>query len=149
MEIRKLTKDDLSFLISVRNASVDYLHDKRKFTLEQCEKWFNTLKDPYFIIIHNGEYIGYARTSNWENSSCYIGMDIAPVHRGKGYAVPAYNLLMKELKTNYNIKELYLEVLSNNHRAKHIYDKLGFIVIDTLDYDNLNNIQSIKMVKNG
>jgi RimJ/RimL family protein N-acetyltransferase len=75
-------------------------------------------------------------------------MDIAVEHRGKGYAIPAYDLLINELKTKYSLNQLYLEVLSNNHRAKHIYDKLGFVVIDVLDYDKTNNIQSIKMVKN-
>jgi len=136
MEIRLLENKDIEFLNKVRNESVDFLHNKTKFNLEQTKEWFKTLKDPYFIVSNNGIDIGYVRTSKWSsnNKRCYIGMDIAEEHRGKGYAIPSYIKLMLKLATEYGVIRFRLEVLESNKRAKHIYDKIGFKETDRVNY---------------
>jgi RimJ/RimL family protein N-acetyltransferase len=144
MEIRDMAFDDLDFFNKVRSESYMFLHDKKNYTLEENKKWFKNLKDPYFIIIYDGNPIGYVRTSNWLGDSVYVGMDISKEFRGNGFSYLAYEKLFNILKNKYNINTVYLEVLSTNERAYHIYKKLNFIEVDRFKY---NNEESIKMVK--
>ena len=42
INFKKIEKSDLSFLNEVRNGySEEFLHDSRKFTLDQTEQWFD------------------------------------------------------------------------------------------------------------
>jgi len=143
MEIRLMVKNDLEFFNSVRVKSFMFLHDNTNYTLEDNIKWFETLKDPFYIVSIDGESIGYFRTSNWIDNSLYLGLDISIKHRGNGYAFKAYNLFFNKLKSSFNINKIYLEVLSSNKRAIHLYNKLNFTIIDVLPYSD--NHKSIKM----
>lgn len=133
MIIRKLIKDDLPFLLEIRNECYLFLHDPRTFTLEECIEWFESTNPKYYILEYLGERLGYFRTSCWTQNSVYIGLDIHKNYRGKGYAVSAYELFMDILE-----KEVYyLRVLTSNKRALHIYKKLGFEIIGS-DKDSLD-----------
>lgn len=114
--LRPLTKEDLPFLLEVRN---DYstrrnLENDSIFTLDQCENWFDNLKSPWYIIEINRVSVGYFRTNGDE-----VGCDIHPDFRRKGYAKMAYELYLKD--------KIYasLWVFSDNF-AKDLYLKLGF-----------------------
>ena len=127
MIIRPLIKEDLPFLLEIRNECREYLHDSKIFTLEECINWFESTQPKFYILEYLGERIGYFRTSNWSKDSVYIGLDIHKNYRGKGYAVTAYKLFIDKLD-----KEIYyLKVLMKNKRAIHIYKKLGFQIIGT------------------
>jgi len=129
IEFVKLTLDDLSFLNEVRNECCEeYLHDSRKFTLEQTINWFNKTKPMFWIIRVDGERIGYFRTSNYsiENKNIYIGADLHEDYRGKGLAYLSYKLFISYLFTEYNLHKISLEVLKTNQRAINLYEKLGF-----------------------
>jgi diamine N-acetyltransferase len=143
VKFRELTYNDLEFLTNVRNESVEFLHTKTKFTLEQCQNWFLKNDDLYLIVEMDGIDVGYIRTSDLTEDSVYIGMDIDPNHRGKGYAVPIYNELIPWLKEKLNISYILLEVLASNERAHHIYKKIGFKEIDRYDYDGDISIKMI------
>ena len=143
MEIKKLTISDLPILNKIRSESKEFLHDKNDYSLDDTINWFKKLKDPYFIVIHNNEKIGYFRTSNWKENSLYLGMDIGLEYRGNGYAIPAYKKMIIKLKEEYKISIIYLEVLETNLRAQHIYKKLGFKKIEILPYNSVET--SIKM----
>ena len=129
IEFFKLTLDNLSFLNEVRNECCEeYLHDSRKFTLEQTIDWFNETKPMFWIIRKNGERVGYFRTSNYsiENRNIYIGADLHKDFRGKGLALESYKLFIPYLFTEYNLHKISLEVLKTNQRAINLYEKLGF-----------------------
>jgi len=125
-----MTFHDLPFFNSVRSQSYEYLHDKTNYTIEQNIEWFIKTSPKFFIVTKDNTNIGYFRTSEWTDNTLMVGMDIATKYRGFGYAQEAYPLFISYLKTR-NIDTIYLEVLDDNIRAKHIYDKLGFVVIDT------------------
>lgn len=135
-----MTKNDLTFFNNVRNDSVEYLHNNTKFCIDDVKKWFKTTDNKYYIVSNGDDNIGYFRTSNWKNNSCYIGMDIEPINRGKGFAQIAYPIFMEYIFNTFKIKTFYLEVLKTNRRAIHIYKKIGFEVISE-DKENLKMIR--------
>ena len=140
MEIRKMTIDDILFFNMVRSESHTYLHDQTNYTVEQNTDWFNNSNPKFFIVSVYNNDIGYFRTSEWTDNSLMVGMDIAIKYRGYGYAQKAYPTFISYLK-KLNIKTIYLEVLEDNIRAKHIYDKLCFTVIDTKPHLGTNTIK--------
>lgn len=133
MIIRELTKEDLPFLLEVRNECRHFLHDPREFTLEECQAWFEKERPDFYILQVNGESIGYFRTSDWTEDSVFIGLDIHKDYRGKGFAIPAYRMFIGML----NMPTYFLRVLKTNIRAIHIYNKLGFEIVGE-DEDSLD-----------
>tara|TARA_R110000851_G_scaffold113983_4_gene238868 strand:+ start:1728 stop:2162 length:435 start_codon:yes stop_codon:yes gene_type:complete len=121
-----MEKEDIPFFNEVRNECNEWLHNPSFYTLEESLSWFDQNKNPFFVCEVDGKKIGYFRTSNWENFSCYIGMDIHKNFRGKKLAVPAYKAFMDMLNRIYNIYLFKLEVLAKNTRAYSLYVKLGF-----------------------
>ena len=92
MILRKLTVDDLNFLIEVRNdeSTRKFLENDSEFTSDECKSWFESNNPLWFIIEVNEESVGYIRTNGDE-----VGCDIHPDFRKKGYARQAYNLYLE------------------------------------------------------
>ena len=119
MRLKILQESDLPFLLEIRNdASTRInLENDSIFNLKQCKKWFKTLTSPWYIIEVNKEYVGYIRTDgDW------VGADIHPNHRRKGYARKAYREYLKD-KTRAQ-----LEVFEDNF-AINLYKELGFVEV--------------------
>lgn len=118
--LRVLTKEDLPFLLEVRNndSTRNNLENNSIFTLDECQRWFSGLTSKWYIITNiHLEAVGYFRTNGDE-----IGCDIHPLHRRQGYAKAAYQEYLKD-------KEYAsLWVFSDNF-AKNLYLKLGFIEV--------------------
>lgn len=127
----KITKDDLFFLNQIRNQySEEFLHDSRKFTIGETEKWFKKNNPDYYIIKLNGDKIGYFRLSNHSilNKNIYLGADISPKFKGLGYGKLSYLKFIPFLFEKYELNKISLEVLSTNTVALNLYKKIGFIV---------------------
>ena len=126
---RPLSKRDLQFLNEIRNdCAEEYLHDSRKFTLDQTEEWFSKTNPDFYIIEFKSTDIGYFRVSQHSesNKNLYIGADIHKHFRGKKLAYPAYVEFISFLFEKYHLNKVSLEVLSTNTRAYNLYNKLGF-----------------------
>lgn len=141
--IRKLERGDVPFYNCVRNECAQFLHDPTTYTLPEAYEWFENNKNPFFIYEYNYEMVGYFRTSNWKNNSCYVGMDIHKDYRGKKLAYDAYIALFAILRDKFQVQDFYLEVLENNTRALNLYKKLGFVQTDS--YVTKHNINSLIM----
>lgn len=147
---RELEVSDLQTLLKIRNDCVDFLHDSRKFNLDQAISWFSTLETPYYAVLLHDIMIGYYRTSNYSknNRSIYVGMDIEKKFRGNGYAFKAYKKLLPYTFKTFNLNKISLEVLSTNLVAINLYKKLGFIqegIKRQEIYKNNNYVDSILM----
>jgi len=131
MEINKLTKEDIPFLVEVRNECRSLLHNNDIFTIEEGIKWFDEKVDDYYLITNEGNKIGYFRTSNLIiGDSIYIGADIHQKYRGQGLAKRAYKQFISFIVNEYKLNTLYLEVLSTNTVAINLYIKVGFRIYD-------------------
>lgn len=136
--------NDVQFVNNVRNQSVEFLHDKTEYTLEEANVWFQNNNIEFYILYVDEVRVGYFRTSKRTKKSIWIGLDIATDQRGRGIAYPAYVKFMEYLK-DIGIDRCYLAVLGHNERAIHIYNKLGFHIIYS-DYNNVHNCLDHKMV---
>jgi RimJ/RimL family protein N-acetyltransferase len=129
VELRPLDEGDLDFLSEVRHdrQTLCWLHDDRRFSLEEVGRWFARERPEWYVILHEGLRVGYIRTSDRDdrNRSLKIGADIHPEHRRKGYALAAYRLLLDQLKQQ-GWHRIWLEVLADNDAAIGLYEKLGF-----------------------
>jgi hypothetical protein len=114
--LRRLTLEDLPFLIEVRNeySTRMNLENNNVFDIENCKKWFLETKPKWFIILNNDEKVGYIRTNGDE-----VGCDVHIKHRRKGYARLAYQEYLK----NKNYATLW--VFEDNFAIK-LYESLGF-----------------------
>lgn len=130
LEFRRLTHVDLPFLNDVRNECCEeYLHTSCRFALEETMEWFFKVNPLFFIIMFDGEKVGYFRTSNHdkENRSMYLGADLHKDFRGKGIAYESYRQFIPILGKEFNLHKISLEVLATNERAIKLYEKIGFI----------------------
>jgi diamine N-acetyltransferase len=143
-KFRGLEYKDLCWFKDVRSTAYHQLYNDQDFSLEEYQEWYNTKhgegnEELFFVININDTDIGYFRTSEHDgvNHSFKIGGDIHSDHRGKGYAVPAYEAFfkyMKDMITSIPHYTVYLDVLESNERAVHIYKKLGFKTFDTKEH---------------
>lgn len=134
INLRPLTKEDLLFLLEVRNddSTRINLENNSIFTLEECKTWFGNLKSPWYIIEVNRSSVGYIRTNNDE-----VGCDIHPKFRRKGYAKMAYEIYLKD--KNYATLWVFLD-----NYAINLYSELGFK--PTGEHKNIRGRGYIKMV---
>lgn len=129
IQINKITKNDLPFLNEVRNECAEkYLHNSRKFSIEETISWFEETNPDYYIILLNEIKIGYFRTSDYNTNSktIYIGCDLQKEYRNKNLGFLSYKKFISFVFNNYDVEEILLEVLETNIRAKKLYKNLGF-----------------------
>ncbi|WP_097015094.1 GNAT family N-acetyltransferase [Anaerocolumna aminovalerica] len=80
-------------------------------------------------IEHEGELIGFAMYGFCEERNFYelCRFMIDRKHQGKGYGNQALSLIVEEIKNKYNCNEIYLSTDPENIKAKHLYEKFGFV----------------------
>lgn len=146
LNFRKMEISDLPNFLEIRNVSKEFLHNNSEFTLENAIEWYKTY-NPIFYMIELGEnIIGYFRTSNWENKSIYLGCDLSPNYRGFGLGYNSYIGFINKLKNDFDLDNIKLEVLSNNIRAKNLYNKLGFKTIGISEEKIIRNDEEIDSI---
>jgi ribosomal protein S18 acetylase RimI-like enzyme len=128
----------LSFLLEIRNdeSTRSQLGNDSIFTLEECEKWFDTLESTWYWIVDNttSNYVGYVRTDGDT-----VGVDIHPDYRRMGYARASYEKYLED--KNY----ASLEVFEDNF-AKNLYEDIGFKQLD--EFTMVRGRKYLKMVYN-
>lgn len=129
-QFHHITEHDAEFINFIRNSYCDeYLHDSRKFTVEETRSWITETNPLYFIVTYGNQPIGYFRLSNHseENKNIYIGADIHPKYVGLKLAYPMYMSFINFIFDYKQLNKLTLEVLETNTRAINLYKKLGFV----------------------
>lgn len=135
LEVFKTSNLKLFQFIQTRNNSRGYLHDDREFDpwdFQATKAYLYCAETEYYGIINEHDVlIGYFRFHPRFNE---IGMDLDLPFRDQGLGTKLYEKFLPkfwELSNN----ELYLRVLKKNERALHVYNKLGFEIIDETDID--------------
>lgn len=109
----------------------------RPMSLSQQKNWIdklteNTMENQRYIIVDEKNekvgQIGLYQISNI-NRTCSLGIYIGEREKqGKGIASKAYKALENYAKKYLNIRKIHLEVVKDNEKAIHMYEKLGFYV---------------------
>ena len=128
-QFKSLQQEDLSFLLEVRNECCDFLHDNRRFSLEEAVDWYTSSKPEYWLILFRGERIGYFRMSDVSETHkrALVGADLHKDFRGQGLGERAWRAFLEFAFKTFDFHKISLEVLSINQRALNLYVKLGFM----------------------
>lgn len=146
--LRRLRKEDAPFMLEwMHDAEIQsvFAKDMASITIEQALTFISSAdvpsdedrdisqwagKDIHFAIASNesDEYLGTISLKNINLKNCDAEYAISTrqsVH-GTGAAAEATNLLLKKAFDVYELHRVYLNVLSENKRAMHFYEKCGF-----------------------
>lgn len=86
-------------------------------------------------VEHDGNIIGFAMYGPTELDGetvfqlCRFMIDIRS--QGKGYGKEALKLVLDKMKQLPDCNAVYLSIEPENERARHIYEKAGFVCFDT------------------
>lgn len=80
-------------------------------------------------IENSGELVGFVMYGFSEENNFYeiSRFMIDRKYQGKGYGTEALDLIIKEMKIQFDCKEIYVSVVPTNKIAEHIYEKAGFV----------------------
>lgn len=136
-----LEHDQIEWARKLHNESstLYQLTDVEHVSESQQQAWFESISSSktskrYVVSLNNGyghiEPIGIFRVDclDFKNRSVMVGLDLHPSYRGKKLAAPIYMHFLEYYFDQLGMHRIYLKVLSTNERAKHVYEKLGFIV---------------------
>jgi RimJ/RimL family protein N-acetyltransferase len=111
------------------------------FTRAQSDAWYGSRRgehddrlDLAIATLDDDQCVGEVVLGGLDpdNASCWfrIGL-IGPEVYGRGYGTEATRLLLGHAFDTLGLHRIELEVYAFNHRARHVYEKLGFRVEGT------------------
>lgn len=102
---------------------------------ENVEETLTLIEDSSasYIAELGGETIGKIRIDITDNAGGIYGFGILPEFRGKGYGREALNCALDILKKK-EVKDIFLEVATENKNALGLYESCGFEEVSVMDY---------------
>lgn len=118
----------------ITQDQIDYMLEK--FQSEQAVKaQISFQKYQYYFLEEDGENIGYFAVQRQKDnlflSKIYIDKD----HRGKGFARKAFNNAIVKIAAELELPKITLTVNKYNIPSVCVYEKLGFVRIDSVETD--------------
>ena len=87
-----------------------------------------------FSIFVGEEFVGIIQKIKLEDKNLHIGRFlIAPHNQGKGLGRKAFQYFLQEMFENKEIESISLTVFESNQRAKNLYHKEGFEIVQTIE----------------
>ena len=87
-----------------------------------------------FSIFAEEEFVGVIQKIKLEDKNLHIGRFlIAPQKQGKGIGRKAFQGFVQEIFGNEEIESISLTVFESNQRAKNLYQKEGFEIVQTIE----------------
>jgi RimJ/RimL family protein N-acetyltransferase len=127
MKLRSAVNKDLHFILN---------QETREEFQNLIERWspdehLSNLKNPnlgYWMIENEqDQLLGYAILRDLKSvHRCICLQRIVIAQPGKGIGKIALQLIMKKVFQDYQAHRLWLDVFEHNHRARHVYQSLGF-----------------------
>jgi RimJ/RimL family protein N-acetyltransferase len=128
MHLRTARLEDLDFVLA-QEARAEFQNFIFSSSREQHQQYLHSQDCQYFIF-HNDETeaaIGYAILSGLTSphgSICLVRIVMAKP--GQGYGKQAVRLLLDWVFTECKAHRFWLDVFEDNHRARHVYQSVGF-----------------------
>jgi RimJ/RimL family protein N-acetyltransferase len=103
--------------------------------LDELRRWGrsrNSQSDRLDLVVVDhatGQYVGEVVLNEWEpgNSSCNFRTLIGPAGRDRGLGTEALRLIVGYGFEQLGLHRISLEVYAFNPRARHVYEKAGFV----------------------
>lgn len=135
LSMRLVEKRDLEFLLELRSEPSVWkqLGNIRMISTQSQVEWFDKLqRDPtkeYYILEANDNKIGMIRTDEIDflNRSMRVGGDIHFNYWDRHFGTRMMELIKQYCFGYLNMHRIWLMVLDSNEKAKHLYEKAGFI----------------------
>lgn len=128
--LRKFTKQDLDFLLSVNY----FKSQTKEFVMPVLNEWIKGESEGHLrfarCIMLNNKPIGVISLGEKEKGVVGFGISILEQFRGNGYATIAFNLAKEELK-DFGIKKIKSSCACSNVASKALHKKLGFTLNKT------------------
>jgi len=140
MKIRKVTPEDSDLLIKMlkqldtETSFMMYEPGERTSTADdmkrRIEQWEKS--GSLFLLLENeGAFAGFLSALRGEprrvRHCAYLVTGILKAYRGNGYGTMLFEKMEQWAREN-GITRLELTVMAENGRARHLYEKMGFIV---------------------
>jgi diamine N-acetyltransferase len=126
IDLRPTTSQDLNFVLNAENHP-----DNREFISqwrrEQHEQAISNLNALHFVIEADNESVGYAMLHGLTDPNQSLCIQrIVVTQKGCGYGKATLRLLQKYAFEEWGTHRLWLDVKDYNHRARHVYESVGF-----------------------
>lgn len=148
LKITRTQEQDLDFALAA-----EYSPDNSQYVGQwKKEEHLHALNNPDILHILFETYpdrqkIGYAIIAGLQKPSKSIElMRLVIVDKGKGYGKEALNLIKDYCFQTLQAHRLWLDVRSNNPRAKHVYEQAGFIQEGVLRESVIYNGQYLSLI---
>lgn len=134
IDYRQATENDFDLTYTIKKNATKDLIDKiwvwdNSFQLDYHRKQFNPAR--VNILIDNNHAAGFIAVNETERTIFIENILIDTAFQGKGIGTQVLmDLMEKAFRQNKNIE---LQVLRVNERAKKFYDRLGFEVVEETD----------------
>lgn len=140
ISLRSLEPSDLDFLYSVENDESNWKISNTilpfsKFTLQEYIKVASQdifeAKQYRFVICVNDKSIGFADLFDFDplNKRVGIGVLIIPEEQQKGYSTSTLKILIDYCFKKLDVHQLYANILEDNIKSIHLFEKAGFTCI--------------------
>lgn len=139
MKLRRLRKEDAEGMLEwMHDAEINckFRFDAASYTLEQAkdfiiqaEEAYNQGKTYHWAITEDGEaYLGTISLKgiDLENRNAEYAICLRKCAMGKGIAYEATGFVLEYAFSSLGLHRIYLNVLSDNKRAIHLYERCGF-----------------------
>lgn len=133
----KPREEDLKRLV---NTSMKIFEDSFEDTQGIIRNIFQSDTRDQYLGILNDEIIGMGSSSRDGDEVSIFGFGITPEFRNKGYGYELLHLIVAQLRQS-GIREIVIEVDSNNAPAFNLYHKLGFQIETAFEYYRIKTNQ--------
>lgn len=136
IRLRQLEEKDAKFMLEWMNYSETsniFQNNFAYMNMEKCKQFisssFNNTNMHFAIVDDNDdEYLGTISLKNidYNNKCAEYAISSRKKSRGNGTNIEATKLILSYAFNDLKLNKVYLNVLSNNLRAKKFYEKNGF-----------------------
>ncbi len=155
--LRELERKDLEVINRWRNNPelIKFLGAPFRFINEEVDtKWFdsymsNRATNIRLAILENDVIKGTISLNSIDllNQCAELNIMIGDEDNcGKGMGTFAVTALLEHAFNNMNLRRVYLSALEDNHRARHLYEKVGFVYEGMLRESVYKNGEFVNMV---